>query len=185
MLKFDDYRCIALRTPDFTLEPLLKSHAPELFAALSDPAHYAFIPQDPPASVALLSERYERWEARRSPDGFELWLNWLIRLPAGEAAGLVQATGKPDGSVAIAYELSNAFGGRGLATRAVHRMLRHLRDDAGFVTATALVDTRNTKSVKLLERLGFTRARFIKDADFFKGSPSDEYGYELDLRFLS
>ena len=45
-----------------------------------------------------------------------------------------------------------------------------------------LLDTRNEESWRLLERLGFKRKRTIKDADHFKGSPSDEYEYVRVLR---
>jgi RimJ/RimL family protein N-acetyltransferase len=178
---FDHYEPVALRTPAFILEPLRASHAAEMFEALSDPKHYTFIPQDPPASLEVLRARFQRLEGRRSPNGRELWLNWAIRVDSGATAGLVQATGYPDGRVAIAYELFATFQGRGLATGAIRTMLVHLRDQAKLTTASALVDTRNRKSIRLLERLGFSRARLIKDAAFFKGAASDEYEYRLDL----
>lgn len=181
-MKFDDYEPVALRTPKLTLEPLRASHAAEMFEALSNPSHYTFIPQDPPASLEVLRQRYERLESRRSPNGRELWLNWAVRLETGEAAGLIQATCYPDGRAAIAYELFLAFQGRGIATYAVRTMLKHLHEDLPLTKASALVDTRNMKSIGLLERLGFVRTRFIKDAAFFKGATSDEYAYELDLR---
>jgi len=183
--KFDGYEPVMLRTPRLTLEPLCAAHAAEMFDALSDPNHYTFIPQQPPASLDVLRERYQRLESRRSPNGRELWLNWAIRLASGEAAGLVQATGYPEGSARMAYELFAAFQGKGVATEAVRAALLHLRDEAGLTTASALVDTRNVKSIALLERLGFLRTRHIKDADFFKGATSDEYEYQLELRRLS
>ena len=181
MTKFDDYEPVALRTPTLTLEPIRGSHAAETFAYLCDPAHYTFIPQEPPKSLEVLRERYERLESGRSPNGCELWLNWAVRLHTGGVAGLVQATGYPDGRAAIAYEFFAPFRGRGVATEAIRATLLHLRDGPQLTKATALVDTRNGKSIRLLERLGFVRTRFIKDADFFKGATSDEYGYELDL----
>jgi len=185
LLKFDDYAPVALRTPRLTLEPLQSAHAAETFEPLSNRDHYAFIPQDPPASLQVLRERYERLETRRSPNGHELWLNWAARLHSGTVAGVVQATCYRDGRVAIAYELFAPFQGKGVATEALRAMLLHLRDAAHMTTATALVDTRNAKSIALLERLGFARTRFIKEAAFFKGATSDEYGYELDLARLS
>jgi [ribosomal protein S5]-alanine N-acetyltransferase len=181
---FDKYEPIALRAPACALEPLCASHAAEMFGPLSDASHYQFIPQDPPASLEVLRARFERLEGRRSPNGRELWLNWALRLTSGEAAGLVQATCYPDGRTAIAYELFKPFRGRGVATEAIRAMLLHLRDQANLNTASALVDTRNAKSIRLLERLGFSRTRFIVDAAYFKGAPSDEYEYRLDLAGL-
>jgi ribosomal-protein-alanine N-acetyltransferase len=176
---FDDYEPVTLRTPILALEPLRASHAAEMFDHLSNPDHYTFIPQNPPTSLEVLRERYERLETRRSPNGEQLWLNWAIRLATGEAAGLIQATVYPDGRGAMAYELFQAFQGRGIATEAMRAVLDHLRAKARLARATALVDTRNVKSIRLLERLGFERKRFIKDADTFKGSTSDEFEYEL------
>lgn len=185
MLDFNRYTPRRITQARLALEPLCAAHADEMFEPLSNPAHYTFIPQEPPASLKILRERYERLESRRSPNGRELWLNWAIRLATGEAAGLVQATGFPDGKASIAYELFAAFQGKGFATDAVRAALSHLRDDAGLIEARALADTRNVKSIALLERLGFLRTRMIKDADFFKGATSDEYEYRLDLRYLS
>jgi len=45
----------------------------------------------------------------------------------------------------------------------------------------ALLDTRNDASSRLLERLGFQRVQLIKNADDFKGAPSDEYEYLREL----
>ena len=44
---------------------------------------------------------------------------------------------------------------------------------------SALVDTRNEASWRLLEALGFKRNGTIKNADHFKGKPSDECVYEI------
>jgi [ribosomal protein S5]-alanine N-acetyltransferase len=178
---FENYEPVTLQTPRFALEPLRASHAAEMFEALSNPAHYTYIPQNPPASLEVLRQRFERLEGRRSPNGNELWLNWAIRVPTGEAAGIVQASGYQDGRASIAYELFAPFQGRGIASEAVRAVLVDLRDRARLTRATALVDTRNAKSIALLERLGFVRTSFLKDADTFKGSTSDEYRYALDL----
>ena len=179
MPKFDDYASATLRAPRLSLEPLLAAHAAEVFELLQDLDHYKFIPQQPPASLEILRQRYQRLEARRSPHGEQLWLNWVIRITTGEAAGLVQATVYPEGLALMAYELFKVFRGRGLATEAVRTALEHLRDDAQAVQAKALVDTRNKGSISLLERLGFVRTRFIENADWFKGASSDEFEYVL------
>ena len=181
MPDFDDYKIVALATPTLTLEPLTAAHAEELFAPLSDPAMYEFLPQDPPVSLDALRDRYRRLETRRSANGQELWLNWVVRPHGSAAAGLVQATCKKAADALIAYEVFAPHQRRGIATEAVQAMLKHLRQAVGTQTARALVDTRNTRSIRLLERLGFARVKFIKDADAFKGSTSDEYEYLCDL----
>ena len=68
------------------------------------------------------------------------------------------------------------------ADRVVEPVLAHLKSEVGVREVRALLDTRNEPSWRLLERLGFRRARMIKDADHFKGAPSDEYEYVRELR---
>jgi RimJ/RimL family protein N-acetyltransferase len=174
------YRTVALETPNLVLEPLTVAHADELLPHLADESLYTFVSQDPPPSLAWLRERYTRLERGRSPDGRELWLNWVIRPKSGEAVGTVQATCSPDLTALIAYEIYTPFQRRGLATEAVAAMIDHLRSDVGMKRIGAFVDTRNERSWRLLERLGFKRQRRIENADVFKGATSDEFEYELE-----
>lgn len=178
---FGTYVCPTLNAPGLVLEPLTAAHAGELFACLQDVTLYTYIPQDPPPSLEALRARYGRLESRRSPEGDELWLNWVVRR-GGEAIGTVQATCRPDGIAYIAYEIFVPFQGQGWAAKAVAAMIDHVQACADIGTAKALVDTRNIASIRLLERLGFSRVRLIENADHFKGARSDEYEYALDLK---
>jgi RimJ/RimL family protein N-acetyltransferase len=120
------------------------------------PAIYEY-ENEPPTSPQWLRERYTRLESRRSPDGRQQWLNWVIRLPTSELAGYVQATVEADGRAAIAYELSSAHWGRGLAARAVQAMITELGDGYRVRLLTAVLKRDNQRSRRLLERLGFTQ----------------------------
>ena len=62
----------------YCLEPLVKSHAPGMYAGLSIEGDYKYIPSNPPTSLAELIARYERISQRHSPDKREIWLNWVI-----------------------------------------------------------------------------------------------------------
>ena len=177
---FDAYQIKTLAAPTFTLQPLLASHATELFELLHDHSLYQFVPQDPPKTLVDLQDRYRRLQTRRSPSGHELWLNWIIQVDQS-AAGLVQVTCNKASQAFVAYELFDAFRGRGLATKAVQLMLQHIAKDTEIKTALAYVDTRNTRSIRILERLGFTQMRKIEGADYFKGTVSDEYEYQRPL----
>jgi ribosomal-protein-alanine N-acetyltransferase len=141
-------------TPDFTLEPQLADHAGEMFALLADPALYAF-ENEPPPSVDWLRERFTRLESKRSPDGSQQWLNWVIRLPTSELAGYVQATVHADGRAAIAYVLGSAYWGRGLASKSVQAMLDELTKHHDVLRFSAVFKRENQRSQRLLERLGF------------------------------
>ena len=125
-----------------------------MFAVLSDPAIYEF-ENAPPPSVDWLRERYKRLESRRSPDGQQQWLNWVIRLSGGELIGYVQATLMPNGRAAIAYELASRYWGRGFAREACEAMLAELAAGYGVRDAHAVFKARNHRSLRLLQRLGF------------------------------
>ena len=149
----------AIETPRLRLEPLLELHARELFAGLTAPALYVFMDDAPPTSEAALAERYRFLEARRSPDGSELWLNWALFGRESQAyVGTVQATVRPGGDAEIAYLLLPPAQGLGFASEAVTAMLAALRNSFGARAFIAHVDPRNRASLALLDRLGFTRA---------------------------
>lgn len=148
-----------LHTERLTLEPLTAQHAEAMFVVLSDPAIYAYENQ-PPASVEALRARYRRQEARRSPDGGEQWLNWVLRAtaaPGQPLIGYVQATVGAR-SAAIAYELASAWWGQGLAFEAVQAMLAELVERHAVRQLHAVLKQRNARSLRLLERLGFQPA---------------------------
>jgi len=144
----------ALPADGLTLEPQTAAHAEAMFAVLSDPAIYEY-ENEPPASLAWLRERFARLESRRSADGSQRWLNWVIRLPDSQLAGYVQATVYPDGHAAVAYELARAYWGRGIARRAVEAMIAELAAHYRVRTLTAVLKRENRRSLRLLERLGF------------------------------
>jgi RimJ/RimL family protein N-acetyltransferase len=144
-------------TATLTLEPQTAAHAEEMFAVLSDPAIYEY-ENAPPQSLAWLLDRFSKLESRRSPDGKEQWLNWVIRLPSSELIGYVQATVCPNGSAAIAYVLSSAYWGRSLAHQAVQAMISELVEHYKVRRLYAVFKSQNFRSRRLLERLGFSLA---------------------------
>jgi [ribosomal protein S5]-alanine N-acetyltransferase len=142
-------------TPALTLEPLLASHADEMFALLSDDEIYRYLDYAAPASADYLRGVYQRLESRRSPDAREAWLNWVIRPLDQPLAGYVQATVEPDRSAYVAYVLGSRYWGHGYAQRAVQAMLDHLVSAYSVDRFLATVEADNQRSIRLLERLGF------------------------------
>jgi RimJ/RimL family protein N-acetyltransferase len=147
----------AIRTRRLVLEPQVAAHADAMFDVLSDPALYAY-ENAPPRSRDALRERYRKLESRRSGDGRERWLNWVIRAGDGRLAGYVQATVKADGTASIAYELGSAWWGQGLAGEAVAAMIDELVAHYGVRRLAAVLKTANLRSRRLLERQGFAPA---------------------------
>lgn len=148
----------ALETPRLVLEPQTEAHADEMYAVLIDPAIYEF-ENAPPASLDALRERYRKLQGGRSPDGRQLWLNWVARLRAdGDAIGYVQATVLQDRTALIAYEFGSAWWGRGLAHEATAAVVEELRTRYGVRTVGAVFKKLNRRSRALLARLGLREA---------------------------
>jgi len=144
-----------IESPRLTLEPQRAIHAEAMFEVLSDPAIYEH-ENAPPKSLAALRERFVKLETRRSGDGRDLWLNWVLReRSAGALIGYVQATVHADGQAFVAYELGSTHWGRGLGSEAVAALIDELRASFGVHTALAVFKRSNRRSRRLLEALGF------------------------------
>ncbi len=169
---------MVLQTQRLVLEPLKQYHAALLYPILQDSQIYDYIPQDPPASLVLLEQRYQKLERRLSPTGEEAWLNWAVRLKSSEQfVGHVEASVLSNRIANFAYVFGFRFWNNGYATEACQKVLQVLFDDYEIIEFTAQVDTRNQASIRLLERLNFEQVEYQAAVDFFKGSSSDEYTY--------
>ena len=142
-------------TSRLLLEPQLPSHAPAMFPLLCDPALYQF-ENAAPSSEAWLAQRFERLAGRRSPDGLEHWLNWVLRRRDDAVViGFVQATVRADGRALVAYVLGSRYWGQGFAAEAVQAMLVELAGAWRVTLAVAVFKRANLRSRGLLQRLGF------------------------------
>jgi [ribosomal protein S5]-alanine N-acetyltransferase len=148
----------ALAAGDLVLEPLVARHAEAMFALLCDPALYRYLDHPPPPTVEHLREVYAGVEKRLSPDGSQVWLNWVVRRPGEAPLGYVQATVMANHTAWVGYVFSAQHWGRGHATQAGRAMLEHLANDGGVHRFLASVEAGNGRSIRLLERLGFREA---------------------------
>jgi ribosomal-protein-alanine N-acetyltransferase len=169
-----------ISTGRLVLQPLVKAHAQPLFAGLREPRLYDFIPREPPKSPTEVEARFARLERRRSPEGNEAWLNWAAWCPAVAAhVGLFEATARSDGRAWIAYFVFAPYQRQGYGREAVGAVVEHLFSAHGVETVHAEIDTRNAASIRLVEELGFERVEIVRNADWFKGAPSDEFRFAL------
>lgn len=143
-----------IHTPRCTLEPQVEAHAAAMFDVLSDPAIYEF-EGVPPPSVEALAAGFRRKETRRSPDGSEQWLNWVVRLPGGELAGYVQATVLASGASLVGYEFASLHWRKGIGRAAVGAVLDELATSYRVHTLVAVLKRANFRSMGLLRHLGF------------------------------
>jgi RimJ/RimL family protein N-acetyltransferase len=133
------------------LVPLAAEHADDLAGLLED----AFV-RDAlrVGDVEGLRRRFAAWESRRSPDGEERWLNWVVRERAdGRALGWVQATVR-GATASVAYALLAAERGRGAASDAVRAMIQWLRTELGVTDLTASIAPANLASAHVARAVG-------------------------------
>lgn len=162
------------------LEPILPHHAALLFDQLQAPQLYIYIPHEPPATLEALTKRYQRWAKRQPDDGSEVWLNYAVfHSEEARYLGTVQASLMANGETYIAYETFPHAWRRKIAQSACRALITHLFSAYQVEKVSALLDTRNEASWRLLESLHFRRTQFIAQADEFKGSISDEYRYDI------
>jgi RimJ/RimL family protein N-acetyltransferase len=171
-----------LFTARLALELVWVEHAALLFTPLQDQRLYTYIPDDPPASLDALQNRYRRWERRASSDGREIWLNWAARLRAtGEWIGAFQATIAENYHALLAYMIFLPYQRQGFAREGCQRVIERLANGYGVKVVAAEIDTRNAGSITLVESLGFQLVATTYGADMFKGTVSDEHRFELAI----
>ena len=145
-------------TARLRIEPLRAEHAPLLFDALADAATYTYIPDERHPNVASLARRYAFLECGAPEDMLEVWLNWALqRIDTGAYVGTLQATVVPDSRAYIGYVLTSSAWGQGFAREACRWLVGELQTRFAVAEIVATVDTRNPRSVRVLEALGFER----------------------------
>lgn len=157
------YRPIpVLDTPRLTLRPVALTDAPFLVALLNDPAWLKYI-GDRGVRTAADAERYieARIWSQYESHGFGMYVMELrdAAQPIG-TCGLVRREflAGPDLGVALLPD----WVGRGYATEAARAVIGHAGQTLHIDPLFAIVKNENTRSVGMLERLGFThRGPFI------------------------
>jgi RimJ/RimL family protein N-acetyltransferase len=136
-----------------TLAPISRRDARDLYPILLDPALYLFTGGDPPASEAALADVLQRREARRSPAGDEVWLNWVAResVLAG-AIGYVQATISST-STRLAWVIGSTWQRRGYASEMARAVVEWL-ERRGVPNIEALVHPDHVASRTVASRAG-------------------------------
>ena len=155
------------RTERLDVEPLVPAHAAELAPALTDASLYRFIGGEP-LSPPALAERYQRLAARRSPDGDQLWGNWVLRVrQTGAAIGTVQATlpsrGPGAGPAEVAWVVARSDQGRGYAKEAARSLAARLTEDGWSVAA--YIHPEHEASQRVAIAAGMAASAKVRDGE--------------------
>lgn len=92
---------------------------------------------------------------------------WAITLKEnGAFLGTVSYEGfRSDARGEIGYDLGRAYWGKGYMREALEEVIRYGFEDLGLREIEALIDPRNTRSIRQVEKLGFSFAR-EKEGEF-------------------
>lgn len=155
---------LEIRTARLKQVPLRRTHATILFPVLTDDALYTFTGGTAPSSEAALAERYAPLETRRSPDGNELWLNWLIwQVEEDEGVGFTQATVLPTHAY-VAWVVGTRWQGRGYASEAASALVEHLRT-LGVPEIRACVHPSHVASRRVAQNAGLRATPDVIDGE--------------------
>jgi len=80
-------------------------------------------------------------------------------------------------SAEIGYWLSEEFWGRGIATEALQLVTEHAFGEMNFLRFFALPFTDNLASVRVLEKVGYTREALLRSSSVKFGEPKDQWLY--------
>jgi RimJ/RimL family protein N-acetyltransferase len=146
------------RSQRLRFEPLVPEHALSLSEALLDPAAYAFISSGPPKSLEDLTAQIERRLVGPSASRrMERWWNIAVFSQADNLGlGRLEAT-LVDHRAEVAYVFGSEHWGNGYALEAMHWLQDRLVEDGTAWKFWATVLPANVGSVRLLQRLGYTK----------------------------
>ena len=160
---------VVVSTQRLALRRMTIADAPFMLALLNEPSFHAFIGDRGVRTVAD-AELYLRNGALASyvTHGFGLY---LVTLRASGTAigicGLIRREGLDDADIGFAYQ--PAHWGQGYAAEAAQGVLQHARQELGLRRIAAITNQDNTRSIKLLEKLGLKFSRNLQltaDASF-------------------
>jgi len=157
------------------MRPLRRTDIAALYPTMSDPGHALYLTRPAFTSHA------ELWHWLAAPD----WpgRTWIAEdRESGAVAGRFTAVPAAQPQVEeIGYIVCLDRLGEGVASECAAALVRHLlsREGGAARKITAEVDTRNTASVRLLEKLGFTREAHLREYEETHAGMCDVYLYGL------
>jgi [ribosomal protein S5]-alanine N-acetyltransferase len=161
--------------PAVRLRPLTAADVPAWFAYLSQPIVFEHTSWNLASPTDLA--RYAGNADTRDP-------STLLRLAVADRAtdSLVGTVGfhtvMPEHrSAELAYDLSPAVWGKGIATHVVEVIVEWAHSHVGLRRVQATVLSSNARSSKVLERCGFEREGLLRSFRMVRGRPGDFWMY--------
>ena len=77
------------------------------------------------------------------------------------------------------YDLEPAYWGRGVMTEAMRAVLEYGYEKMGLNRIQAIIDSENTRSMRLVQRLGFKKEGVLRQRSYFNGEFRDDVVFSL------
>ena len=167
---------LPILTERLELREHLPTDADDMLEFHSDPDVVRYVPWPVSTRDDVLESLGKRLNAGRVENVGDWLILAIVLRESGKVIGevLLKCTSVDEGE--LGYALHRGYQGQGLAFDAANAMLRLGIEQFGLRRVTAELDSRNTASVRLLERLGFTLHRSF--AEQFKGEQTTALEYE-------
>jgi ribosomal-protein-alanine N-acetyltransferase len=79
----------------------------------------------------------------------------------------------------IGYDLEPEYWGQGIMTEALRATLKHGFEEMGLNRIQAIIDSKNTRSLRLIQRLGFKQEGVLRQRSYFNGQFKDDVCFSL------
>jgi len=154
------------------LKPFSLEDLEFLYRWNNDPEYVGeYEPQD-----QVTREELEEWLLKEKPG--QRW--YVIQTKQGRKMGQLVAREKEDGTIQIGYRVTPPARNQGYCTAAVRAVVNHFFSETDAERITAEANPKNTASIRVLEKAGFTRTGYKEKAVEIKGVWMDGTVYELE-----
>ena len=133
-----------------------------------------------PLSVDELREQLKTYRHELSELRENEQYRWFLK-SEGEFVGQVAMSGVNlmMGTAEIGYTVGAAYQGRGLATVGVALLLDRVFSQTTLRRLFAHVHEKNAASIRVLEKLGFTREGLLREHYIVNGAPANEVAFGI------
>lgn len=169
-----------LETERLVLRPMSMADIEFVFRHFSSTETNQFSSYENLKSMQEAMELFKLFIEPGKPSSFRLG---IVLRKTGELVGTLGFYGLAtrDRRAEIGYDLGKEHWGRGIMTEAVRALVKYGFEEIGLNRIEASVDPENERSVKLLERLCFTREGRLREKYYYKGRFHDDLVYSLLL----
>ena len=168
----------SLSTDRLLLRPITVKDIEFIYTLFAAPETNLYSGYDDLKTIKEAKEMYETYLKPGFPSHFRLLIELKdSKTPLG-TLGLYLYSDK-NKRAEIGYDLATEHWGNGYMTEAVSEVLQYGFKELELNRIEATVDASNTRSIRLLERMGFKREGHLRHRHFYGGAYQDELYYGL------